>query len=61
MTRPQAIALIQYLQRAHGLIPTTGAEWELIREGLTVIENVASGRVELTETRPEPTEVRTAS
>jgi len=61
MTRQHAIALIQYLQRAHGLIPTTGAEWELIREGLATIENVANGRVELTEMRPEPTEVRTAS
>jgi len=57
MKRQHAIALIQYLQRAHGLIPTTGAEWELIREGLSVIENVANGRVELIEKKPEPTEV----
>ena len=61
MTRPQAIALIQYLHRAHGQILTTGSEWELVREAVAVIENVANGRIELTEKKPEPTEVRTAS
>lgn len=59
MNRQQAIALVQYLQRAHGLIPTTGAEWELIRQSLEIIEHVANGRVELVAQKPpEPTEVR---
>jgi predicted metal-dependent TIM-barrel fold hydrolase len=44
MTRQQAIALIQYISRAHGMIPTTGAEWEIIREGLAMLESVANDR-----------------
>lgn len=58
MNRQTAIALVQYLQRAHGLIPTTGAEWEFVRQGIEIIENVANGRVELVEKKPEPTEVK---
>lgn len=59
MNRQQAIALVQYLQRAHGLIPTTGAEWEFIRQALETIEHVANGRAEMVIQRPaEPTEVR---
>ena len=61
MNRQQAVALVQYLARAHGLIPATGAEWELIRQSFMVLENVANGRVELVERRPEPTEVRDAA
>jgi hypothetical protein len=61
MNRNQAIALVQYISRAHQMIPTTGAEWELIREALTVIENVANGRVELVEKQPAPQEVRNAA
>jgi hypothetical protein len=61
MNRNQAIALIQYISRAHGLIPTTGQEWEIIRESLTVIENVANGRVELVEKQPAPQEVRSGT
>lgn len=58
MNRQQAIGLVQYLSRAHGLIPTTGAEWELVRQSLEIIENVANGRIELIERKPEPTEVK---
>ncbi len=61
MTRQQAVALVQYLSRAHGLIPTTGAEWEFVRQGIEVIENVANGRTELIVKKPEPTEVRNAA
>jgi len=57
MNRPQAIAIIQYISRAHGIIPTTGAEWDMIRPGLEVLERVANGRTELKEAKPEPTEV----
>jgi hypothetical protein len=53
MTRQQAIALIQYLSRAHGIIPTNGAEWEVIREALTVLENVANGKGIITYTGNE--------
>jgi hypothetical protein len=58
MTRLQAVALAQYLQRCINIIPTTGGEWDMIRQALGVIENVANGRVELVEKKPEPTEVR---
>ena len=47
MKRQHAIALIQYISRAHGLIPTTGAEWDIIREAVELIENVANGKCEL--------------
>jgi hypothetical protein len=58
MTRPQAIAIIQYISRAHGIIPTTGAEWDMIRPGLEILERAANGRTELKEAKPEPTEVK---
>jgi hypothetical protein len=61
MNRNHAIALIQYISRAHQMIPTTGAEWEIIREALTVIENVANGRTELVERQPSPQEVTNAA
>ena len=61
MNRNHAIALIQYLSRAHQMIPTTAAEWEIIREVVGIIENVANGRVELVEKKPEPQEVRNAA
>jgi len=53
MTRQQAIALIQYISRAHGIIPTVGSEWEIIREGLTCLENTANGKGILTYTGNE--------
>ena len=58
MTRQQAVVLIQYISRAHGMIPTTGAEWDIIRTAIDVIEGVANGRIELVEKKPEPQEVR---
>jgi len=61
MTRNQAAALVLYLQRCVGIIPTTGAEWDGIRPALEVIESVANGRLELVEKKPEPTEVRNAA
>jgi hypothetical protein len=61
MTRQQAIALIQYISRAHGMIPTTGAEWDIIRGAVEVVENVANGRVELVEKQPTPQEVKSGS
>jgi len=44
MTRQQAIALIQYISRCHGMIPTTGAEWDIIRGVLESLESVANDR-----------------
>ena len=58
MNRMQAVALVQYLQRCHSIIPTTGAEWDAIRPALEIVEAVANGRLELVEKKPEPTEVR---
>lgn len=45
MNRQQALALVAYLQRAHGVIPTTGAEWTQIQGAIVVIEGVANGLV----------------
>jgi hypothetical protein len=45
MERREAQALILYLQRAHGIIPTTGAEYELARAATQTIEAVANGLV----------------
>jgi hypothetical protein len=53
MTRQQAIAIIQYISRAHGLIPTTGAEWDIIREAVQVLENAANDKGVLTYTSHE--------
>jgi hypothetical protein len=62
MNRMQAVALVQYLQRCVGIIPTTGAEWDGIRPALEVIEAVANGRMELVEGKnPMPAEVRSAA
>jgi hypothetical protein len=58
MNRQQAAALVMYLQRCVGIIPTTGAEWDGIRPALEVIEAVANGRLELMEKKPEPMEVK---
>jgi len=35
------------------MIPTTGAEWEIIREALTCLENTANGKGILTYTGNE--------
>jgi hypothetical protein len=53
MTRQQAIAIIQYISRCHGIIPTTGAEWEIVREALTALENTANGKGVMTYTGNE--------
>lgn len=45
MERQHAVALVMYLNRANGIIPTTGAEWEAIRAALPMIEALANGRV----------------
>jgi hypothetical protein len=59
MTRQQAIALIQYISRAHGLIATTGAEWEIIRGALESLENAANGKGTLTYTPEGETKGKT--
>lgn len=45
MERQNVIALLQYLQRAAAIAPTTGIEWESIRQVLGVLEQVAAGKV----------------
>lgn len=45
MNPTQAAALIRYLQRAHPIIPTTGAEYSLMSGAISTIEGVASGLV----------------
>jgi hypothetical protein len=50
-----AIALIGYLNRAIGFVPTTGAEWDAIRSFLPMLSAVASGeRVIMPPPAPEP-------
>jgi hypothetical protein len=47
----QAAALVMYMQRAHGIVPTTGAEWSLVQGALSTIEGVANSIIEI-EVRP---------
>ena len=47
MNRVQASALAQYLNRCISIIPTTGAEWDLIRSLLPAIEACANGQLQL--------------
>jgi hypothetical protein len=47
----QAAALVMYLQRGHGIVPTTGAEWSLVQGALSTIEGVANSIIEI-EVRP---------
>jgi|KBSMisStaDraftv2_1062788.scaffolds.fasta_scaffold1730486_1 hypothetical protein len=47
MEQRSAVALIMYLQRAHSIIPTTGAEWMALSEAMGVVEQVANGRITL--------------
>jgi hypothetical protein len=47
MNRQTAVALIMYLQRAHAIVPTTGAEWGLIASALATVEGVANGVIEI--------------
>jgi len=61
MNRQQAAALVMYLQRCVGIIPTTGAEWDAIRPALEIIEAVANGRMELVGKNPMPAEVKSAA
>jgi len=42
MNRQQAIALVQYLSRAVGIVPTTGLEWDTLRGALGEIEKIAN-------------------
>lgn len=58
MKRQEAAALVVYLQRAHAIVPTTGAEWNAIQGALTTIEGVANGFIEV-DARP-PKAVETA-
>jgi hypothetical protein len=55
VNQQQAAALVMYLQRAHGIIPTTGAEWNLVQGALSTIEGAANKIIRI-ETKPaEPT------
>ena len=56
MNRQQAVAFIQYLQRCVSIIPTTGAEWDMMRGALTAIEEVANGKYELAPKSESPKE-----
>ena len=47
MNQQQAAALLMYLQRAHGIVPTTGAEWNMMQNAITMIEGVAGGLIEV--------------
>lgn len=42
MDRQAAIALIVYLQRGFGVVPTTGAEWDAVRRAISEIERIAN-------------------
>jgi len=44
MSRQSAVALIIYLQKAHGMVPTTGQEWTALQNALQIVEAVANGR-----------------
>lgn len=54
MNRQQAVALVLYMQRAIGIIPTTGAEWALVQGALASIEPVANGQITLNPVPVEP-------
>lgn len=54
MNRQQAIALLHYLQRASGVIPTTGQEWNFVQGALSSIEAVAHGLVTMDVKPVEP-------
>jgi len=47
MKQQEAIALIMYLQRASGIIPTTGNEWNAISQSIKLLEDIANGKVEV--------------
>lgn len=53
MNQQNAAALMAYLQRAAQIIPTVGAEWEIIRGALGVIERVAAGEITLEAKAPQ--------
>jgi hypothetical protein len=64
MNRQQATALVMYINRSIGIIPTTGLEWETIRGLLPIVEGVANGTVECTAAsikQPEPAAPTAAS
>lgn len=47
MERQDAVALIMFLNKAVGIIPTTGAEWDGVRRCLEAIQPVANGQATL--------------
>ena len=51
MNTKQAAAPVMYLQSAHGIVPTTGAEWSLLHGALATIEGIANSTIEI-EVRP---------
>ena len=54
MNRQQATALVLYLNRAIGIVPTTGLEWSAIASVLPMIESVANGQFNLVPKDNEP-------
>lgn len=54
MNQQQAAALVMYLQRAIGIIPTTGAEWTTLEPALKIVEAVANGRMTLNPEQVKP-------
>ena len=53
MTRQSAASLVMYLQKAHAIVPTTGQEWDSLRNAVQVVELVANGRVVCEVKQPE--------
>lgn len=47
MNQQQALALGLYINRAMGIIPTTGLEWSAVQGALATIQAVANGEVEI--------------
>lgn len=58
MNQQQAAALVMYLSRCVGIVPTTGGEWTLLEPALKIIEAVASGRMTLNPEQTKPREVQ---
>lgn len=56
MQRNQAAALIMYLQKAYAVVPTTGAEWEMVQGATKFVEGVASGQITLNPPDPPKAE-----
>jgi hypothetical protein len=54
MNQQQASALLLYLNRAVGIVPTTGLEWARLQGGLAAVEGVANGLITLEAKPIEP-------